>query len=154
MKTFAQAKSVMISAFTVLKAQNETVLKHSFSHKTYSRMIKLFDLFRGMCFEVAKYDETLAKVYYEVAERMLTEAFEALDMDAFEALEDEGYSTDPMDGTHTFTAMDEALLEDWYEDNRSFKEQTKTEHFVDKSPIIWKFNGKVLNSTDLDDLPF
>lgn len=71
-------KTRMINTFIVLKGQHESIINSTSSVNTYSRMVRLFELYTVMCAEVAKDNEALARVYFQTGEFMIKEAYVSL----------------------------------------------------------------------------
>lgn len=80
MNTLNKNISVVNGALTLLQSQHEVIQKNPRSFSTYTRMMRLFDLYRGMCAEVAKVDVELAEAYMTSGEDLLVEAYTTLDL--------------------------------------------------------------------------
>lgn len=166
MKTLNSAKTKAMSIFNVMANQYEEIVENGSTNTAlYSRMDRLLPILRNACYELAKIEPLTAHALFETAENMLTESY-AYILNNVKLAEEEAKDRDWLN------SVDEEMFDcnDGFEDyriNGSFEEpsfQCNDEfgdlegHTFDtkycKQPILWKYNGKILNSTDLDDLPF
>lgn len=167
MKTLNTAKTKAMKIFHAIASQHEEIVENGSTNTVvYTRMNRLLPILRNACYELAKIEPLTAQALFETAENMLIESY-AYILNNVKLAEEEAKDRDWLN------SVDEEMFDcndDGFEDyriNGNFEEPSFpcNDEFGDleghtfdtkycKQPILWKYNGKILNTTDLDDLPF
>lgn len=155
MKTQSKAMAIL----TVLINNHAAIVEHGSNNvNVINRMNRLLTILREVCFNLDKMEEKTASAIMETADNIVSEAIASY-LNDIKFVEEYQESVEYLNTTDTesFDCNDEYCNAEKQLDLPEPPFRTMDSEFEGlyvKHPILWKFNGQVLTTTNLNDLPF